>query len=1148
MNNEPDRLARRRALDRVSVGAIAVAAVVVGWSSVSAAAPIRCGETLVRALPAANATDVHTFEARAGERVVITIDADGPAGFLPCWTLRSPAGDRVGYANQCGRREERVLPATGVYTIEVTDDSRDAHGTYRLRVEPLSATFNGVASCGRQVGCGAHETAVLPGRREAVLFRFAAREGDLVALSVSRESSEANFQPRWTLFDPAGREVGYPRRAGVETRRIPVDGTYMVHVTDLGLDGAGTFSFRLEPRSAMFNNAPNCAVPIGCGASVDGSLRNPVAGETYQFAGQQGEVVAIGINARAARAGFSPRWTLLNAAGGRIGYGERWALETRNLPYTGTYTILVEDDGNDTRGDYNLRLEPVSARFNGRESCARPISCGQTLSSVLPYPVAADSFSFEGRAGESVTLQALRNSPTATFVPCWTLHAPNGAIIGYDDRCERRESRTLPVDGRYTIRVTRRIDSTSGGSYDLKLEGTCGAGHSLPPTLTPTVTPTLSPTPAISPSTPTRTPTPSATRTDTPTATPTRTHTSSPTPTRTFTPTFTAPSTPGMCRAHSFSPMASQRPRVMLVVDKSGSMDNPGAGFAGTKWNGAKNALTTVVNRLENQVDFGLMLYPNGNNTVNGCRAGAVNVGIGASRAAAIVRSLNDARPGGNTPTTASLATAGDYLVGFGEDAPKAIILATDGGPNCNTGLDPATCRCSAQDEYCRLTNFAQNCLDDARSFAVSRALNAANIPVFVIGIPGSEDFVDVLDGLAIAGGTARGAGRRFYEATDPNSLVAAIESITERIRSCRFDLPAAVPAGGRLSVRRGGTTIPWDSSRNHGWDLVDEDTVEVFGSSCEAIVATASVVTVDVCSGADAPVTFTPTRTPTSTPTVTPTATWTRTWTPTVTSTPTWTITPTPRSEVTRPVTPTVTPTRPREQGAVQLEIRDAFASSAGKALVVVSLLGNNVGGTQNDILFDHRAVRLRGVSACTINPAIGTSIANCDEDPGRITAPCKTLSRNLVDCGQSPTAPGCEGVPSYMSRFRGIVAATAVANSSVIPSGSILYRCEFDVVDASALPASLLNANPVGSDPLGVRLDAEARDGMIFSGAFPSCPGDCNGDGEVTVDEVITAVNIALGNLDASVCKPADPSADDHVTVDEVVTGINVALNGCP
>jgi hypothetical protein len=60
--------------------------------------------------------------------------------------------------------------------------------------------------------------------------------------------------------------------------------------------------------------------------------------------------------------------------------------------------------------------------------------------------------------------------------------------------------------------------------------------------------------------------------------------------------------------------------------------------------------------------------------------------------------------------------------------------------------------------------------------------------------------------------------------------------------------------------------------------------------------------------------------------------------------------------------------------------------------------------------------------------------------------------------------------------------------------------------------------------------------------------CVGDCGGDGQVSVDEIITAVNIALGNRDVQDCPAADANNDGQVTVDEIVTAVNNALNGCP
>jgi DNA-binding beta-propeller fold protein YncE len=59
--------------------------------------------------------------------------------------------------------------------------------------------------------------------------------------------------------------------------------------------------------------------------------------------------------------------------------------------------------------------------------------------------------------------------------------------------------------------------------------------------------------------------------------------------------------------------------------------------------------------------------------------------------------------------------------------------------------------------------------------------------------------------------------------------------------------------------------------------------------------------------------------------------------------------------------------------------------------------------------------------------------------------------------------------------------------------------------------------------------------------------CVGDCGRDSQVTIDELLKGVNIALGNLPLSACEMFDDSGDGTVTVDELLHGVNDALNGC-
>lgn len=65
---------------------------------------------------------------------------------------------------------------------------------------------------------------------------------------------------------------------------------------------------------------------------------------------------------------------------------------------------------------------------------------------------------------------------------------------------------------------------------------------------------------------------------------------------------------------------------------------------------------------------------------------------------------------------------------------------------------------------------------------------------------------------------------------------------------------------------------------------------------------------------------------------------------------------------------------------------------------------------------------------------------------------------------------------------------------------------------------------------------------------GEVRACVGDCDGNGSVTVDEIVTGVSIALGARPLSECEILDGNLDQAVTVDELIMALNHALSGCP
>jgi hypothetical protein len=75
--------------------------------------------------------------------------------------------------------------------------------------------------------------------------------------------------------------------------------------------------------------------------------------------------------------------------------------------------------------------------------------------------------------------------------------------------------------------------------------------------------------------------------------------------------------------------------------------------------------------------------------------------------------------------------------------------------------------------------------------------------------------------------------------------------------------------------------------------------------------------------------------------------------------------------------------------------------------------------------------------------------------------------------------------------------------------------------------------------STPTATETDTPAPTATV-----PPLPGDCNGDGRVTIDEVLLAISIAFGKADLEECETADHNRDGRVTIEELVAVVGAAL----
>lgn len=82
-----------------------------------------------------------------------------------------------------------------------------------------------------------------------------------------------------------------------------------------------------------------------------------------------------------------------------------------------------------------------------------------------------------------------------------------------------------------------------------------------------------------------------------------------------------------------------------------------------------------------------------------------------------------------------------------------------------------------------------------------------------------------------------------------------------------------------------------------------------------------------------------------------------------------------------------------------------------------------------------------------------------------------------------------------------------------------------------------ALLAATPAAAQSLQIR--------WLHSTPVP-CP-DCDADGSVTVDELVTHVSIALDVTPLEACAAGDTDGDGVIAVHEVIGAVQAALSGC-
>ena len=209
-------------------------------------------------------------------------------------------------------------------------------------------------------------------------------------------------------------------------------------------------------------------------------------------------------------------------------------------------------------------------------------------------------------------------------------------------------------------------------------------------------------------------------------------------------------------------------PRVLIVLDKSSSMNYTAGDGVTPKWTVAQQAIADVTATYEGSVDFGLMVFP----YPDECSPGMVTVDTGSYNSNAIVSALGDPPPsGGNyTPMYQSLDEAAGYAPLLDPSQPNYVLVVTDGWQWCSP-YDPAT-------RFLPIESV--------------QGLTDLNVTTYVVGFGDGVDTL-TLNGMSVAGGTSfNGCDENssdplnpnncYYQADDTTSLTLALEQVAMQV------------------------------------------------------------------------------------------------------------------------------------------------------------------------------------------------------------------------------------------------------------------------------------------------------------------------------------------------------------------------------
>ena len=391
-----------------------------------------------------------TFQGIYGQRVSLLVSEETlKRGNVSLWTPEGKkiAGTEVAFVeNETVLAGAATLPATGTYTVLIQPEGEDT-GSVKLSAYGFSDVKGEIKPSTKGV-----ETSVSiadPGQRAS--YSVSGTAGESVSLKTTNTTINKWYYLEW--LNTEGKEISSESfRTGengfMRQVKFPTTGTYtlLVHA-----ESYGTGSVTVTAYEA--NDVTGTIAPTSEGESKTVTISVPGQYARYSLSGKEGQRVSLLVSEAMLKRGYV---SLITPEGKKIVNEESFNENETvmggpvTLPATGTYTVLIEPQGEDTG---SLKLSAYG--FSDVKGEIKPSTKGVETSVSTADPGQRAYYSVSGTAGESVSLKTTNTTINKWYYLEWL--NPEGKEIA------RESFRTgengfmrqvkFPTTGTYTLVV-----------------------------------------------------------------------------------------------------------------------------------------------------------------------------------------------------------------------------------------------------------------------------------------------------------------------------------------------------------------------------------------------------------------------------------------------------------------------------------------------------------------------------------------------------------------------------------------------------------------------------------------------------------------------------------------------------------------------